>query len=487
MTLTSPGGNISISSRRTSRETAPSSRRASRRRSIGTRSRTCDDDKDASIIPERSALRDAHFRTMRGRVDMVRCRSAHRWGCAALILVSFLDAAAGAELASAPAGTPAGGGTRELKAGENAGSSTNGPVPGLATGPTGTEARTEPVEPLFVRTLNRIESGRNDSNPQWSPAGSLIAFERSIGDKKEIHINYADGTPVDTVYYQLSAESKDSKFFFPGVYEDVSYNSGIAWAPGGDRFVFMSNGGEGNYDLYLEELGRSAVRLTDHKEKDGQAHWSPVADRIVFVSGRTGNGDLYLMELPTRALTRLTRGGSAYLYPQWSPDGGRIAAMHGSNENHDIVVITDPGKPVESLKALTRWSHDDLRPAWSPDGRKIAFYSNFNKANDPKSWSLIVIAANGSDPVEGEGLAARVIATDVIPDVESGPAWMPDSARIVYVRNDRQEYNPIYVADVNRRTNTPVKTDTKMNHDVACSSDGTIAFRAQVNQWDQIY
>ncbi len=31
------------------------------------------------------------------------------------------------------------------------------------------------------------------------------------------------------------------------------------------------------------------------------------------------------------------------------------------------------------------------------------------------------------------------------------------------------------------------KTDTKMNHDVACSADGTIVFRAQVDQWDQIF
>jgi hypothetical protein len=26
-----------------------------------------------------------------------------------------------------------------------------------------------------------------------------------------------------------------------------------------------------------------------------------------------------------------------------------------------------------------------------------------------------------------------------------------------------------------------------MNHDVAISADGSIAFRAQVNQWDQIF
>ena len=64
---------------------------------------------------------------------------------------------------------------------------------------------------------------------------------------------------------------------------------------------------------------------------------------------------------------------------------------------------------------------------------------------------------------------------------------MPDSQRIVYVKNDRQEYNPIYLVDLKAKTNLPIKTDTKMNHDVVCSADGTIAFRAQVHQWDQIF
>ena len=360
-------------------------------------------------------------------------------------------------------------------------------VPEVFSGATGTEKMPEALEPLFVRPLTKIESGRNDSNPQWSSQGSLVAFERSMGDKKEIHIALPDGTEVQTVYFQLS-DGGDTKFFFPGVYEETSYNAGITWSPGEDRFVFMSNGGEGNYDLYLQELGeKTSARLTDHKEKDGQAHWSPVSDAVVFVSGRTGNGDLYLLDLRTKALTRLTQGGRAYLYPQWSPDGTKIVMMHGSNENHDIVLITDVKRPRESLKVLTTWPYDDLRPVWSPDGRKIAFYSNYNSAGDPKIWSIVVIAADGSGPTEGEGLAAKVAATDVSPDVETGPAWMPDNSRIVYVKNDRQEYNPLYVVDVAQKTSMLIKTDTKMNHDVTCSMDGTIAFRAQVNQWDQIY
>ena len=64
---------------------------------------------------------------------------------------------------------------------------------------------------------------------------------------------------------------------------------------------------------------------------------------------------------------------------------------------------------------------------------------------------------------------------------------MPDSKRIIYVKNDRQSYNPIHAVNVDEKTEAILKTTTKMNHDVVCSSDGTIAFRAQVEQWDHIY
>ena len=278
------------------------------------------------------------------------------------------------------------------------------------------------------------------------------------------------------------------KFFFPGVSEETSYNAGITWSPDQGGFVYMSNGGEGNYDIYLQDLGGDApVRLTNHKEKDGQAHWSPIAERLAFVSGRTGNGDIYLLDLTTCLLTRLTRGGKAHFYPRWSPDGKKLVMMHGSNENHDILLINDVTRPVASQKKLTTWPYDDLRPIWSPDGKKIAFYSNYNPAGDPKIWSIVVIAADGSDPAEGEELVAKVVAMDVIPDVEVGPAWMPDSKRIVFVKNDRLEYNPIYIADLEEKTVIPLKTETKMNHDITCSVGGTIAFRAQVDQWDQIF
>lgn len=346
----------------------------------------------------------------------------------------------------------------------------------------------EPVVPLFVRPFAAAGAGKNDGNPSWSPSGALISFERSIGDKKEIHVLLADGRPVQMLYHLPAAAGGEMKFFFPGVVDDISYNAGYAWSPDDMSFVFMSNGGTGNYDLYRGDLGGGVFnRLTEHKEKDGQADWSPRGNQVVFVSGRTGKGDLYLLDLATRALVRLTDDGRENLFPQWSPDGKRIAYMAGSSENHDIVVLGDLQEPARSRRSLTTWPHDDLRPVWSPDGKRIAFYANYGAGGDPRVWSIVVVNADGSDPVDGDGLAARVVAEDVITDVERGPAWMPDSTRIVYVKNDRQDYHPIHVVNVQDKVSRLVRTGTKMNHDVVCGPDGTIAFRAQVDQWDQIF
>jgi Tol biopolymer transport system component len=345
------------------------------------------------------------------------------------------------------------------------------------------------IQPLYVQAFTDIRPGHNDSNPIWSPTGRLIAFERSIGDKREIIVARDDGVVLQKIYCRLSDGDDDLQLFLPGIIEDVSYNAGLSWSPSERSLVFMSNGGSGNYDLYLlPVLGEeSTIRLTEHTEKDSHPHWSPVADRLVFVSGRTGKAEIYLMDLVTRKVNQLTQGKKTYLYPQWSPDGKKIVMIYGSNENHDIYLIEDIDRPTETLRPLTTWRYDDLRPVWSPDGTKIAFYSNYNLENNPKLWSLIVINADGSSADKGEDLVEKIVAVDVIPDIEGGPAWMLDSKRIVYVKNDEQSYNPIYVVDIENNTNFSINTGTKMNHDVVCSLNGTIAFRAQVEQWDHIY
>lgn len=344
------------------------------------------------------------------------------------------------------------------------------------------------IEPLYVRPLTKSKSGSNDSNPVWSPSGDLLAFERSSGGKKEIIISNLFGSVMEKVYYRSSDEEGGMDFFFSGVLEEMSYNSGISWSPGGDRFAFMSNGGNGNYDLYLRNMGNETInRLTEDEGKDGHVQWSPLGDTLVFVSSRSGKAEVYFRSLVKTETRKVTSGEKSYLYPRWSPDGKKLAMIYGSNENHDISVIHNVKIPRKSVGFLTTWKYDDLRPSWSPDGEKIAFYSNYNDKDDPKVWALVVVSSDGSDPAGGEGLAAKVVAKNVIPDVETGPAWMPDGKRIVYVKNDEKAFNPIYIVDIEKKSEVHLKTGTKMNHDVTSSVAGIIAFRAQVEQWDHIF
>jgi len=374
------------------------------------------------------------------------------------------------------------------------------------------------IQPQYVRPLFAdSEKGHNDSSPSWAYGGGMLAFERAEESRREIVIARTDGAIVKNVYYQTDEDDLGLGALLAGLGKSVSFNSGITWSKAGDQFVFMSNAGEGNYDLYLGALeGKAVQRLTKDPQKDGQPNWSPTGGAVVFVSGRSGGAHLYLMDVASQQTERISRDEKSCLYPRWSPDGKRIAATCGANENHDIVVLdglpvmaaaaaataqgaraapvkAPPGKtsetpakpPVERF--LTTWKYDDLSPSWSPDGKHIAFYSNYNPEGDPKIWALLVIDADGSSPTEGEQLIARVVARNVIPDISLGPAWLPDSKRIAYVRNDKQDYSPIYVVDVGTHKESRLETGTSINHDLAISSDGILAFRAQVDQWDQIF
>lgn len=347
------------------------------------------------------------------------------------------------------------------------------------------------LEPrLSPRNVTRTET-RNESSPLFSLDGRYLAFEGRDGSAQALYVTDLDDGKAPAVRISSLAEraGPSAEEALLGTRRDDSFNTQIAFLPDASAVVFTGNGGAGSYRLYRARLDgkRAPELLLRRSTEDGHPAVSPDGRWLAYVSARAGVGKLLLRNLQTGEERPLTQGAHVDLHPVWSPDSRSIAFTSGANDNHDVFLVPDvlgpPGPPVP----LTRWSFDDLRPTFSPDGTHVAFYSNFSPVGEEDEWSILVVPADGSGPTKGMDLAGRVVATNVVKDSAVGPAWLPRGLALAFARDLKEEWNPIYVVDVHTRQERRIETDTRMNHDLACSKRGLLAFRAQVGSWDDIF
>ncbi len=358
----------------------------------------------------------------------------------------------------------------------------------------------------------------NSYNPQFSSDEKYLAFEANLGNYKKIHIyrleveksdeeftlNYGK---VKEVYLDEALQGGLSEDFFESA-SGESFNYEFSWFPKSSSFIFTSNAGLGEYNLFIGSVEKedptfSVLRtklklkqfndyfmMTEEMKKDGQAKVSPNGDRIVFTSGRTGNGDLYLFNVMSGSLRRLTFSEDTDLFPRWSPDGKDIAYTTGGKHSHDIHVLRNAGIDGEYDEVLASWFFDDILPSYSPDGKYIAFFTTYNTERDPfntKRWGIMIIPADGSAPKAGKELIEYFHIPDVIKDNNQGVAWFPDSKHIIFAKNIDSDFNPIYIYNVEKRTEFLVDTRTSINHDITVSAHGLVSFRAQLLGWDRIF
>jgi Tol biopolymer transport system component len=330
---------------------------------------------------------------------------------------------------------------------------------------------------------------QNEANPRFSPDGRYLSFERRHGAAQAIFVVGAEAPgAVERITSQPPrAAASAEEALLGGTRSDDSYNAQISFYPDARSFVFTGNAGSGVYRLYEGKLGGAPSRaLTAQSKEDGHPAVSPDGRWLVYVSARAGIGKLFLRDLTTGVERQLTAGDKVDLYPAWSPDSRLVAYTSGDNDNHDVFVI-DASTPQATPRQLTTWKYDDLRPTFSPDGAFVAFYSNYSPSGEEKEWSIVAIPADGSGPSKGAALAKLVVALNVVTDPEMGPAWLPWGRAVIYARNLKAEWNPIYAVDTETRGDVRIETPTRMNHDLTCSRNGLLAFRAQVASWDDVF
>lgn len=352
--------------------------------------------------------------------------------------------------------------------------------------PTLAEASSE-LRIIEVKKLVENKTNFNESNLSWSADGLYLGYEVTSNTKRNILLKDISGNFQETLF--IMPKKKNS--FLDGILEKSiqSYNASLKWSKDSTRFAFMSNGGTGEYNIYVGAVGVKEDIIAKSPTKEGYPSWNPVRNEIAFVSSRSGNGDIYNISLDSGKVHRLSFGDEVDIFPEWFPDGNKVIYSSGESLNHDlkVSVYDQENNAWKAPIKLTNWEGDDLRPTISPDGRLIAFYSSGDRSqNNDKQWNIYVVPFR-ERPYTKLELDKMVVAKNVVVDLNTGPAWTPDSKKIFYVEKNPLKFNPIFGVDLYTGKRFLLDTKTKMNRDLLVSRIGIISFRAQVGAWDKVF
>jgi TolB protein len=219
--------------------------------------------------------------------------------------------------------------------------------------------------------LTRITAEPGDDQPEWSPDGAEIVFNRYTNGNQNIYVMCADGSRIR----RLTSDGS---------------SSGPAWSPDGSRIVFAREAA-GHADIYqMKANGTDVTRLTHEALRAYGPVWSPRDSRIAFVSDasridvmRTDGSDLRRIGPENAALAR------------WSPDGSKIAFVNETNGSIDVINRDGTGLrqivDVTTLPDGTDFQPNFTWPTWSPDGTKILF-----AAGNPTTSHLYIVGVDGS-------------------------------------------------------------------------------------------
>ena len=265
------------------------------------------------------------------------------------------------------------------------------------------------------RQVTNPAAGFVDRNPDVSPDGRRIVFERQGETMDDIFVVKADGSGLR----QLTNTGFPEGNCLP---DDGECNTSPAWSPNGKWIVFGRAFGP-VVDDYVETFALFMMRADGSRERqltqldapptgatgeDLEPQFSPDGTKVLFQRANVRTGKpvdgiaLWILDLRTGREHRVTpyrlQAGDT---PDWSPDGRRILFHDNLNrpdESANLYTIRPNGTALKQLTFVDDGITRYLGSSYSPDGTWITVGKRPATGGDEANAAdVFVMRANGTD------------------------------------------------------------------------------------------
>ncbi len=196
--------------------------------------------------------------------------------------------------------------------------------------------------------LLRFTQYPEDAMPSWNPQGNRLVFASNReGDRLwRIYATWAEADAETT---------------------NLGFGDAPAWSPTSDQIAFRGCDVTGNACgiWMINSSGGDRVPLTT-SPADNRPAWSPNGRYVVFMSdGRDGNMEIYRADVNTGQVVRLTENPALDALPAVSPDGRWVAFVSNRDGSWKIWYVSIDGGAANLLTPITgdfrNWSDHALQ------------------------------------------------------------------------------------------------------------------------------